>query len=965
MNKSYLFIVLIVLITFPISCSLERDNIYDELGPGYIYPEISFNENLTDIKDRDTVHSDSITIVLKGNNDRSLFYVKLDDKLISDWESEGSFGLSNLIEGNHVLLVDSKYEGGQIIVSDTLHFYVSVKGYKPEFKIKTDTTVKSYEKRPLCFFTPIEGIEPIKYFWLKNKKILSDKNKDTLAFKPFLKRDTASYRCVAINEYGKDTSRIFKLVYRPSEGVLKGVVIDSSSELLKDVKVTLIPSEKEISTNSKGQFEFSELPKDSYTIKIAYEGYNTRVIEGIDVNDSEEVVMDNIKLYNSDKSSYKIIYNANGADGGFVPVDSITYDLNSKVIVLENKNNLYLEGYIFIGWNTEKDGTGKSFSPNDSFNINNNFIFYAQWKANQYLLTFDGNNYTSGEIPNDTLYSYNEKVKISDKYRLKKEGYYFVGWNTKKDGSGNRYNLGDTIIIKKNITLFAQWEMKARFKIVYNENGADEGKVPVDENSYYKDEEVIVLGNTGNLSKEGFLFVGWNLKKDGTGNTYNAGSKFLMLDTTTIFFAKWTKNKMYTITYHGNGNDKGKTPANISADSGSLIIISDKNTLSKTGYFFVGWNTEEKGSGEKYDEGDEFIIGTDNIELYAQWTEAQYSVIYYGNGHTSGEVPPTTKHLVGSGIEAVNCGSMRKEGYTFYCWNTDSLGEGIDCFPGTSFQNITHDIILYAKWVKNSYTVTFKFDNGEKDSNLTVHYGDTIKMEKSPLKKGYVFSGWATDKKCVELYDFSKEVKESLVLYAKWIIRDIDGNVYTEVKIGNQVWMVENLRTTRYNDGTKIDCVEYNTLWKNLSTGAYCWWNNDSLKYKNLYGALYNWYVVYSNRLAPKGWHVPTNEEWDALIDYLGGKSIAGGKLKEPGIEHWAGENPVISGSITGFQGLPGGERFDDGTFYNLGSFGTWWSFTSGVPNTAFCYSLSFGNTEVFFEGRSVNLGLSVRCIKD
>jgi uncharacterized protein (TIGR02145 family)/uncharacterized repeat protein (TIGR02543 family) len=965
MGKRYLFIVLIVLITFPISCSLERDNIYDELGPGYIYPEISFNETLTSIKDQDTIYSDTITIVLKGNNNRSLFQIKFDDELISVWQSEGYYGAGNLLEGNHVLYIDSKYEGGQIIVSDTLHFYVSLKDYKPKFEIKTDTIIESYEKKFLCFFTPIKGIKPIRYVWLKEGKVLSYKDNDTLFFKPFLKKDTASYRCIAKNEYGIDTSRIFKLVYRPSEGVLKGVIIDSSSKVIKDVKVMLIPSEKEIWTNSIGQFEFSELPEESYTLKIVHEGYKTRVIEGIDINDSEEVAIDKIKLYNSKKSSYKIVYDANGADKGSVPVDSIIYDINSKVIVLENKNNLYLEGYIFIGWNTEKNGKGKCFNPNDSFNINDNFIFYAQWKAKQYLLAFDGNNYTSGEIPNDILYNYNEKVKISDKYKLEREGYYFIGWNTKKDGSGDRYNIGDIIIIDKNVDLFAQWEMRARFKVIYNGNGADDGEVPIDEGSYYKDEEIIILGNTGNLSREGYSFVGWNIKKDGTGKTYSTGSKFLMLDTTTIFFAQWTKNKLYKIIYHGNGNDEGTVPASIALDSGSLLIIPDGNTLGKTGNIFVGWNTEEDGTGKKYYEGDDLVIGTDNIELYAQWKESQYTVIYYGNGHTGGEVPPTTKHLIGSGIETANSGSMVKEGFTFYCWNTDSLGEGVDCFPGALFKNITHDIVLYARWIKNSYVITFKFDNGEKDSTLTVNYGEIIEMEKSPLKSGYVFNGWTIGKNCTELYDFSKEVKEPLALYASWIIRDIDGNRYTEVKIGNQVWMVENLRTTRYNDGTKIDCVEYNTLWENLSTGAFCWWNNDSLKYKTLYGALYNWYAVYSKRLAPKGWHVPTSEEWEILIDYLGGKSIAGGKLKEPGIEHWAGNNPVISESITGFQGLPGGERFDDGTFYNLGSFGSWWSFTPGVPNTAFSYSLSFGNTEVFIEGRSVNLGLSVRCIKD
>ena len=115
-------------------------------------------------------------------------------------------------------------------------------------------------------------------------------------------------------------------------------------------------------------------------------------------------------------------------------------------------------------------------------------------------------------------------------------------------------------------------------------------------------------------------------------------------------------------------------------------------------------------------------------------------------------------------------------------------------------------------------------------------------------------------------------------------VTDIDGNAYHTVAIGTQVWMVENLKTTRYNDGTAIPLVTDSAVWGNLtSTPGYCWYNNDMSMYKNLYGALYNWYAVSTEKLAPEGWHVPTNSEWGVLINYLGGDTSAGGAMKETG----------------------------------------------------------------------------------
>jgi uncharacterized protein (TIGR02145 family) len=115
------------------------------------------------------------------------------------------------------------------------------------------------------------------------------------------------------------------------------------------------------------------------------------------------------------------------------------------------------------------------------------------------------------------------------------------------------------------------------------------------------------------------------------------------------------------------------------------------------------------------------------------------------------------------------------------------------------------------------------------------------------------------------------------------IVTDKDGNVYHTITIGTQVWMVENLKTTKYNDGTDIPLVKDSATWANLTTPGYCWLYNDQTTYINTTGALYNWYAVNTGKLAPIGWHVPSDSDFIALTKYLGGENTAGGKLKEAG----------------------------------------------------------------------------------
>ena len=198
-------------------------------------------------------------------------------------------------------------------------------------------------------------------------------------------------------------------------------------------------------------------------------------------------------------------------------------------------------------------------------------------------------------------------------------------------------------------------------------------------------------------------------------------------------------------------------------------------------------------------------------------------------------------------------------------------------------------------------------------------------------------------------------------------VKDIDGNVYHTISIGTlpQVWMVENLQTTTYNDGLPITLVASATTWSARTLEGYCWYNNDAANYKTTYGAIYNWYAVNTGKLCPTGWHVPSDAEWTILTNYLGGETIAGGKMKAISTL-WASPNTGASNS-SGFKALPAGYRQDDGSFYNINDDDYWWSSTQHSTQLTKAwardvnYNYAYVSTMIYVK----SYGYSVRCLKD
>ena len=185
------------------------------------------------------------------------------------------------------------------------------------------------------------------------------------------------------------------------------------------------------------------------------------------------------------------------------------------------------------------------------------------------------------------------------------------------------------------------------------------------------------------------------------------------------------------------------------------------------------------------------------------------------------------------------------------------------------------------------------------------------------------------------------------------------------IVIGTQQWMRENLDVLTYRNGDIIPQVTDPTAWAALTTGAWCYYNNDSTQ-GNKYGKLYNWHAVNDPRgLAPQGWHVPSDAEWTILETALGGASVAGGKMKEAGTLNWTTPN-TGGNNNSGFAGLPGGNRNYLGSFVNVGNLGNWWSSTEEDSVGAWLRYLGYNISDLLRGGANYKYyGFSVRCLRD
>jgi len=419
---------------------------------------------------------------------------------------------------------------------------------------------------------------------------------------------------------------------------------------------------------------------------------------------------------------------------------------------------------------------------------------------------------------------------------------------------------------------------------------------------------------------------------------------------------------------NGNGSGNGKLSTlttttitnitGISAVSGGNITLEGSSTVTARGICWSTGNTPTISDSKSSDGAGvgTFVSSLTNLNGNTTYFVRAYATNSTGSGYgmavsfkTLGNVPAVTTmdainiNATGAKLNGTIKNNLLSPVVTFEYGTTTSYGNSVTASPSpvTDTNKIAVTYILTGLTVNTVYHFRIKAVNSAGTS-----YGD--------------------DK----------------VFTTTLSITDVDGNTYNTIKIGDQTWMQENLKTTKFNDNTSITLITDNTVWTNTTGAGFCFYNNDASAYKATYGALYNWYAVSSGKLCPIGYHMPTDAEWKQLELYLGmsqsdvdketwrASGGVGNKIREVGNAHWI-NTWTLGTNSSGFTALPAGMRNQDGNFQDIGLSVRFWSSTPYI-NTYAPYDIiggwartTNGSDMVYRGGNLIHYGTSVRCVKD
>ena len=319
--------------------------------------------------------------------------------------------------------------------------------------------------------------------------------------------------------------------------------------------------------------------------------------------------------------TYTVTYVGNGSTSGAVPMDVSRYLRGAALNVSGNTGMLAKYGYAFAGWTTTADGSGTPHGAGDVLTIGaDNLVLYPKWIPT-YAVTYVGAGSTAGAVPTDANRYLNgsSAIVLGNTGTLAKDGYTFSGWTTTADGSGAAYSVGRTLTVGTgDITLYAKW--LPTYAVTYVESDSTAGVVPIDGIRYLSGATATIVGNAGNLVKDGYAFAGWTTEADGSGAGYTAGQTLTVGTGDITLYAKWLPT--YVVTYVGTGSTSGAVPmdGNRYLSGASATILGNIGALASGSEYFAGWTTAADGSGAAYGAGESLTIGAANLTLYAKWS---------------------------------------------------------------------------------------------------------------------------------------------------------------------------------------------------------------------------------------------------------------------------------------------------------------------------------------------------------
>ncbi len=471
--------------------------------------------------------------------------------------------------------------------------------------------------------------------------------------------------------------------------------------------------------------------------------------------DTIEMGTANIILYAWWKETYKVIYDANEAEGGEVPEDETAYIEGEEVTVKDNTGNLVKATENFESWNTQSDDSGNKLSQGDTFTMGDSDItLYAQWESKPtYWLTYYINTDGSDDSQQNEVVE-GSTIIVASEDTFQRTGYRITSWNNEEDGTGTSYTPDGTFTMgAADIDLYAQWERA--YSVSYDSNGDASGVLPADNVAYIEGELVTAAYNSGFLDKEDANFESWNTQSDGSGNKLSQGDTFTMGNSDITLYAQWSTEPEYCVHYDINGGDDAVAAfLDHMAVEGSKFIVRPTDMFELEGHIMTHWNTLANDSGTSYDSGDLFTMGSEDIILYAQY-DTIHVIIFDGGEDTSGD-PPETVYVYGNEaftIDTTTNMNLEKLGHEFDHWNTDVSGDGKDYKAGESYTTDT-DLHLYAQWTAIDYTLSYDSngaDGGAVPDTVTLSGfagGDSIEIsgnDNGLYKDDYFWGGWSTD----------------------------------------------------------------------------------------------------------------------------------------------------------------------------------------------------------------------------
>jgi len=441
-------------------------------------------------------------------------------------------------------------------------------------------------------------------------------------------------------------------------------------------------------------------------------------------------------------TSHNITYNANGGTGAPAPGSG----LSGATVTLSSATPTR-DGYTFAGWNTQVDDNGDSYAAGDELTLGTTDVtLYAQWTPIEYTVTYNLNGGT-GTAPSSTPVNYAATATVTSDLPSR-SGYWFNGWNTAADGSGNAYASGRTFTMLGDVTLYAQW-VPEEFELAYNANGGEGAPDPI----------VTTIGSVNLSAQEptrtGYDFAAWHDDPDGSGTAYAPESAFNVTGDTVVY-ADWKANN-YTITYDldgGSGTANPQTGLNYLQE-----VTVGAAAPTRAEYVFGGWATSSNGTGTVYAPGSTFLMPAEDLTLYAVWIGETVEIHYDLSGGSGG--PADTSQVPGSTVVLPSTVPTRS-GLIFQGWNTASDGSGTTYAAGASFTMPSSNLTLYAQWGTNptptptpnaessaaQYTVSID-PNGGICSTTSVRGADTSWVNlpgvDSCTREGYTLRGFATD----------------------------------------------------------------------------------------------------------------------------------------------------------------------------------------------------------------------------